>query len=506
MKSKITLLLYCLFLSFGVLSAQTVNIEGDPYGGNPYATITDAIDEANDGDVILISGVHTEVVTFGKSVSLRGTDPTTDIIQAAATPSSDGSGESVISVIRAEDTDVLNVTIENLGIRNGNADDNNGGGINIDKVTGLITLNNLIIEDNFTDRNGGGLGIAGSNAEIINCTIRNNESSLDGGGLIAAPNNASDTNVVIDIKQSLIDNNTGRNGGGIYLNGNQNFGNDFLMDVNIENSTVSNNSATSPAGGNGGGAIFSAARPWTASPSESNLTLLLVHTTFYGNTHAANSKSGIQFGAAAPTNFSVYNSIVVSTDDVAIKALNFINSNTTDVVNTILGGLENAAPFNSIIDDESKNNERGRPATFAGLTTGLSDQGGSTQVFAIDENSNSVVFCTASVSVPLPSVDQRGFIRDGVPDAGAFEFDGFLSTRNVTAPEFSVYPNPTSDIIHIEGVNNTVKDVKIYSVSGVLQKQTNSTSINISELSSGIYLFKITTNDNKSVTQRVIKK
>lgn len=513
MKSKITYLLFIFFLSLGFVSAQTVNIEGDPYGGNPYSTINDAIDAASDGDVILISGEHTEVVSFGKSITLRGSDPTTDIIQAAANPSTDGTGDSSLSVIRAEDTDVLDVTIENLGIRNGNTAEN-GGGINVDKVTDLITFRNLIIEDNYSEKNGGGIGIAGSNVELINCTIRNNESSLDGGGLILAPNNGAEINSVIDIKQSLIDNNISRNGGGIYINGNNNFGNDYTIDVNVENSTISNNDTFSPGGGAGGGAILSKGAVWTTNAggdgTSGNVTLQLIHATVYNNTHGSSVKNGLQFTGPenSDTNFSAYNSIIVTADDPGEKAINFINTNTTDVVNCILGGLQNAGSFLSIIDDEAKNNEKGRTATFAGITSGLSDQGGSSDVFALDEGSNSVDYCTASVpvSVTIPSVDQRGFDRDDTADAGSFELGGTLSTKDVSSPKFSVYPNPTSDIINIEGINNTVKDVKIYSVLGVLKKQTKSSSVNVSDLSSGVYLVKILTTDNKNVTQRIVKK
>jgi len=511
MTKVFTIILLVITIS---ISAQSVNIEGDPYGGNPYATITDAVDAANDGDVILISGIHTEVVTFGKSITLRGSDPTVDIIQAAANPSSDGSGDTAVSVIRDEDTDVLTVTIENLGIRHGNVSGDNGGGINVDKVTGLLTLNNLIVEDNFTDRNGGGIGIAGSNAEIINCTIRNNESSLDGGGIILAPNNGAGVNSEVNIKQSLIDNNLGRNGGGIYINGNNNFGNDYTIDANIENSTISNNSTFSPNGGAGGGAIWCKGAVWTTNEggtgNSGNITLQLVHATVYNNSHGSNVKNGLQFTGPTngETNFSAYNSIIVTADSPAQKALNFINTNTTDLVNCVLGGLQNAGAFLPIIDDAAKNNQKGKTATFAGITTGLTDQGGSTEVIAIDENSNSDDYCTATVpgSVMLPNVDQRGYIREGVADAGAFEFDGTLSTQNASSPEFYVYPNPTSDIINIEGINNTVKDVKIYSVLGVLKKQTKSSSVNVSDLSSGVYLVKILTTYNKNVTQRIVKK
>lgn len=46
----------------------------------------------------------------------------------------------------------------------------------------------------------------------------------------------------------------------------------------------------------------------------------------------------------------------------------------------------------------------------------------------------------------------------------------------------------------------------MYSVLGVLQKQSKNSNINVSDLSNGIYLVKITTHDNKTVTERVIIK
>lgn len=431
MKLKITLLCFTIF-SFFIVNAQEVNIEGNPYGGNPYATISDAVNAANDGDVILISGLHTETVFLGKSVTLRGTNPTTDIIQAAASALNNGSGTSVINAVRLNASDVLNITIENLGIKHGNSS-TNGGGIDIDKVTGLLTLKNLIIENNYTTGNGGGISIAGSNVDIIECTIQNNSSATQGGGIIAAPNNGAGINNVVNIRQSLINNNTALNGGGIYLNGNVNFGNDYTIDLNIENTTISNNTAASPSGGAGGGGIWSRSALWTTNAggdgTSANTSLQLIHTTVYNNFHNADAKSGIQFTSTGGvnTNFSAYNSIIVAADLVARRAINFANSNTTDVVNCILGGLQNITSAEiSILDDATKNNQRGRTATQAGLSGNLTDEGGNTQVITIGENSTADNFCTATVPVGLPSIDQRGFNRLATPDAGAYEFGGFI--------------------------------------------------------------------------------
>lgn len=493
MRQTITFLLCAVFAT--VLSAQTVQIQG----GASYGTIQEAIDAASDSDVILISGVHTESVVIQKSITLRGTDPTTDIIQASASPGSDGSGNRVISLNEGAFT----INIENLGIRNGNVT-GNGGGIFVDKVTGSVTLSNLIVENNYASSNGGAIGFAGTIATVSECTIQNNTSNLDGGAILAAPNNATGINSVIDIKQSLIDSNTGRNGGALYINGNNNFGNDYLIEVNIENSTISNNNATSVDSGNGGGAIWSASRPWTSNTAVGNITLQLIHATIYNNEHASLNKSGLQFGTAAETNFSAYNSIIVAADDVARKALNFANTNTTDVVNCILGGL-NAAP--ALVDDVGKNNEKGKTATFSGLTGALTNEGGSTQVLAITETSAADDWCTAATGITLPTIDQRGATREGTPDAGAFEFGGTLSVGNAAFNKnaLKVFPNPARDVVNIKSTN-AITSVKVYSILGALEKEVyNQKEINVSELSSGLHVMVIE-NDMQSVVKRLIIK
>lgn len=509
MKQKITFILFTVFAT--ILSAQTVNIQGDPYGGNPYATVADAVFAANDGDVVLITGIHTETVTFGKSITLRGTDPTTDIIQAAASPSSDGTGTNVINIVRAADTDVLTVTIENLGIRNGNADSNtNGGGINADKVTGQLTLRNLIIENNHTDKNGGGINLAGTDADIIECTIRNNTATLDGGGMIAVPNNGAGINCVVNIQQSLVDANTGRNGGGLYINGNNNFGNDFTIDVNVENSTISNNIASSASGAAGGGAVWCKVASLVGGGGVGNINLKFVHATVYNNTHAALIKSGLRFTGTSgfTTNLSAYNSIIVAADAVSTKAIAFANSNLTDMVNCIIGGLDgaDAAGATPVIDGAGNNNSKGRTATFAGLTGTLTSDGGSTQVLPITESSNSDDFCTAATGISLPSVDQRGFTREGTPDAGAYEVGAVLSTPDIIFDNaISIYPNPAENIVNIKGIDN-IKSVRIYSILGTLDKEIrNQSSLDISDLSEGIYLLSIETNDNERITKRLVK-
>ena len=510
MKTKITILIAALFLSFGAI-AQTVEIEGDPYDGNPYASIADAVEDAEDGDVILISGIHTESVTISKSITLRGSDPTVDIIQASESASNSGNGSRVLFLERLETSDNLTITIENLGIRHGNSSAN-GGGIFVDKVTGLATLKNLIIEDNHSEANGGGVAMAGSNVLLIESTVQNNSSTLDGGGILAAANNATTVDSSIEIKQSLIHNNSGRNGGGIFINGNQGFGDTRKINVLVENSTISENDSFSPAGGNGGGGIWTRSALWLGDNNSTNVSLQLVHATVYNNTHASLTKNGLQFNIqggnpVAAADVSVYNSIIVSGTDVAEKAFNFLNANLTDMVNTILGGTENAGPFNSIIDDENKNNDRGRTSIFAGLGDELTDEGGSTLVFALAEGSAPVNYCTATVPITLPGIDQRGATRTATPDAGAFEFGVTLSTETFLAQEndFVMYPNPASNQVNFKS-ELPIEEIRIFSITGKLQRVVkNLHTVDVSDFQNGVYIVKLS-NGTSTKTQKLVVK
>ena len=488
MKKTITFLLLTLFTT--VLSAQTVNIQGNPYSGNPYPTISDAITAATDGDVILISGVHTESISISKSITLRGTNPLTDIIQADAAPAT--ALTRVITLTGAPSA--LNITIENLGIKNGNASGtgNLGGGINIDKITGLVTLKNLIIEDNKTTINGGAIGIAGSNVDIIECTIKNNFATLDGGAIIAAPNNNSGNGIdsVINIKQSLIDSNTGANGGGIYINGNKTFGNNYKIAVNIENSTISNNTANSLSSATGGGAIWSKTALWTTTAGgdgvSGNVTLSLVHATLYNNSHANSLiKNGINFtvDGGGKTNFSAYNSIIVNADDLTQKvALNFASTNTTNIVNCIFGRIDGTVP--AAITDGAKNNLSGKTATFAGLSGTLSSEGGNTQVLQITSASTAENYCTASTSpATIPIIDQRGYLRTGTYDAGAYELAGIYGSKWTGATN-TVWETDTN---WINGVPNSASNVIIPSASNQPSIASNIT-INSLDIASGVTL------------------
>ena len=448
MKHKITLLLVAVFTT--VVTAQTVKIDG-----TTYPSISEAIAAASDGDVIDITGTHTESIDISKAITLRGTDPSTDIIQAAATQ---GAATSRVIVASGD----KNITIENLTVQNGNSADH-GGGIFADKVTGLLTLDNVIITNNTTTKNGGGISTGGSNVNFNDCTISNNSTTANGtgGGIHIVPNNGAAIDAVVNVKNSVIHNNsTLKTGGGFVINGNHQYGDKYTITANFENVTIFSNTAVLNGGaGYVVGVDFVAGGSGSVTTGATNTNLNMVHCTVAYNTITAsdNGKQGLTFAnanASTGPNFNIYNSIVVSADDVAKKALNFANSNANDVINNILGGLNAFSPVQDL------NNQKGKTATFAGLTGAFTEEGGNTLVLPITYNSNSDDYCTAATGITLPTVDQRGFDRGNTPDAGAYEFsfnsvwNGTTDSDWATASNWSNGVPTTGVAVRIESAAN----------------------------------------------------
>ena len=72
----------------------------------------------------------------------------------------------------------------------------------------------------------------------------------------------------------------------------------------------------------------------------------------------------------------------------------------------------------------------------------------------------------------------------------------------------SVYPNPTKDILYIKPLDNQKFDVSIYSITGQLVSQysnLDNNQIDIKNLEKGIYILKITSQNNIIHIQKIIK-
>ena len=136
------------------------------------------------------------------------------------------------------------------------------------------------------------------------------------------------------------------------------------------------------------------------------------------------------------------------------------------------------------------------------------------QLIVTDGSSSTSVFwlVTSSSSVGNPSALYDGFwdYYDPTLD-GVYIWEGDCSTMGVADAEldrFSFYPNPTSDILHINAAKN-IESVTIYNMLGqqVISSKIGaiSSDINMSKLPAGTYLMKVAIN-GVTKSYKIIKK
>ena len=81
------------------------------------------------------------------------------------------------------------------------------------------------------------------------------------------------------------------------------------------------------------------------------------------------------------------------------------------------------------------------------------------------------------------------------------------SSEQFFAENFTLYPNPTTDVLNISSKNGlNASEVRITDLSGkVVKVQKDASTVNVSDLAAGTYLIDITTNEGKA-SSKFIKK
>lgn len=94
-------------------------------------------------------------------------------------------------------------------------------------------------------------------------------------------------------------------------------------------------------------------------------------------------------------------------------------------------------------------------------------------------------------------------------DALQYLLPYLLSTENVKTGTFSIYPNPTNTgLVSVSSSNNDKMNIQVFDVLGKQIKSMNlstSMSFDVSDLNSGIYIIKITQNNNATTKRLVVE-
>ena len=85
-----------------------------------------------------------------------------------------------------------------------------------------------------------------------------------------------------------------------------------------------------------------------------------------------------------------------------------------------------------------------------------------------------------------------------------FKIESTIGVEDHSKTEFTLYPNPTTGMVNLSEV---AARVEVYDFSGrMVMTDENVNSVNLSAQANGVYIFRITTNDNNVVTKKVVKK
>ena len=229
----------------GDLSLRQAILNANAFGANPTIDATGVT-----GTVMLQSSLTPQAI-----MKINGPGPDNLIISGDANNNSQRDPGDVVPFRQIGNG---SLTISGLSINDGFSSGANGGGIIIG--SGELLLNNVKVQNNETDRDGGGIWVDDGTVTVQNSIISNN-TARDGGGLFNESGTVSITNSdigsnvatrngggifnnggTLTIDQSVINGNSvsGNNGGGIFNSGGS---------VTINDSTIDGNSTTSDGGG-----------------------------------------------------------------------------------------------------------------------------------------------------------------------------------------------------------------------------------------------------------------
>ncbi|KPA16626.1 PKD domain protein, partial [Candidatus Magnetomorum sp. HK-1] len=172
-----------------------------------YTRIQDAINDAENGDLILVKpGRYYENITFsGKALTVKSIedDPSFTIID----------GNNSGTVVRFENGEQPDSVLDGFTIQNG-FNENSGGILVQESSDGTIsrpTIKNCIITNNTALEAGGGIGLFRSEPYILNCKIYENSAQL-GAGISMQSFSAPDLRYV-----RIYENIAEESGGGLFI-------------------------------------------------------------------------------------------------------------------------------------------------------------------------------------------------------------------------------------------------------------------------------------------------
>ncbi|SRR6266498_2530964 len=353
-------------------SATSSTCTVDLNGGSDYTTVHDALNEPTCRQIDIAPGTYFENLIIQRDVAIHGVSQDKVIL--------DGSlGSPVLNILDNTRVDATGLTIQR-------------------GTNGILNRGTLVITDSTITRNSvhdiPGAGILNIHkATLVNVTLSGNTTGLEGGGIYGDIN----TETVV-IRSTLRDNVAGRNGDGMYIQGDN--GHIFSY-LTVSDSTIYNS----------GTAILGSTEYSVIHITNSTLT--------HNNIGLAPSYGG---------QFTVSNTIIAD--------------NNEDCTGSIISAGHNIEDTNTCGLQKSSDHPNTNPQLGP-----MQNNGGTTETRALLPGSPAI---DAGSNTDCPNIDQRGQLRpiDGdadlrsVCDIGAYEYNPFgalsLSIANLSTDSVMV--------------------------------------------------------------------
>jgi len=438
-----------LFLSAATAQAATLTVTS--VGDSGAGTLRQAILDASGGDTINfgVTGVITLTsgeLAIAKNLTING--PGANMLTVRRTAGVNAPEFRIFFI-----TNGAHVSISNLTMSNGR--DYNSGAILNDGAT--LTVNNCV----FTANSGGGYGGGGimndgsnANARLMvnNCVFDGNSADSMAGGIL---NFSTRGTANLTVSNCMCSNNSAFDGGAIV-----NYAPGGIATSVVSNTTLTGNSAIEQAGragaihndaGSVGGRAMMTVRNCTLSNNSTDYAgggiynsagnLQVSNCTFSGN--SANGNGGGIYTEYDQAAVRIINCTFSGNSAGSGGSIYCQGDTTVTVGNTIFKrgasgeNIYNAAHFvsaghNLSNDAAGGDNSHGsggllnQPGDIRNTDPKigpLADNGGPTQTMALLPNSPAI---DAGNDATAPPSDQRGYLRNGTSDIGAFEFNGII--------------------------------------------------------------------------------
>jgi Flp pilus assembly pilin Flp len=124
---------------------------------------------------------------------------------------------------------------------------------------------------------------------------------------------------------------------------------------------------------------------------------------------------------------------------------------------------------------------------------------------AFNDNSGLVSLSSDGTILAIGAINNDGNGTDS-GHIRVYDLTAILASDSFVQANFSIYPNPVSEILNIQLENNLeLQKVNFYSTLGQLVKTDNKSQINVSDLSKGNYFVEVITNQGKATKTIIIK-